>query len=160
LEGAIIMMKNQVGRRSGPDGHGLEGAIIMMKTYDREELLRAAADAQKSAYAPYSGFRVGAALLTSRGRIYQGCNIENISYGLTVCAERVALWKALSEGERSFVALAVVGGELPACFPCGACRQVLVEFAPDLEIITGQPGQSLVLRRLSELLPDAFNFKE
>ncbi|SMB92996.1 cytidine deaminase [Thermanaeromonas toyohensis ToBE] len=103
---------------------------------------------------------MGAALLATSGRIYQGCNIENASYGLTVCAERVALWKAISEGEREFVALAVVGGELAACFPCGACRQVLAEFAPNLEIITGQPGQRYLTRKLKDLLPETFTFKE
>lgn len=132
----------------------------MIREYNREELLQAAAEARKNAYAPYSRFPVGAALLATSGKIYRGCNIENISYGLTVCAERVALWKAVSEGERDFLALAVVGGDLPVCFPCGACRQVMIEFAPDLEIITGQPGKSLILRQLKDLLPDAFNFKE
>ncbi|MCG0277549.1 MAG: cytidine deaminase [Thermanaeromonas sp.] len=126
----------------------------------RDRLLDLAYEAKGKAYAPYSRFPVGAALLASSGRIYQGCNIENASLGLSVCAERVALWKAVSEGEREFIALAVVGGELAACFPCGACRQVLVEFAPDLEIITGQPGQRLLVCSLKELLPETFTFKE
>ncbi|GFN22508.1 cytidine deaminase [Thermanaeromonas sp. C210] len=128
----------------------------MDKTYDGEALIRAAAGARERAYAPYSRFPVGAALLTSSGRVYTGVNIENASYGLTVCAERVALWKAVSEGEREFVALAVVGGDRPFTFPCGACLQVLAEFAPDLEIITGLPEGRMLKERLKDLLPKAF----
>ncbi|AKX93354.1 cytidine deaminase [Moorella thermoacetica] len=127
--------------------------------YDLQDLIAMAAAARDKAYAPYSHFRVGAALLTAGGRVYTGCNIENASYGLTVCAERVALFQAVAAGEREFTALAVVGGDLEACFPCGACRQVLAEFAPDLEVITGRPGGSIHRRRLKELLPDTFTLK-
>jgi cytidine deaminase len=119
-------------------------------------LIARAAAAQEKAYAPYSRFPVGAALLTAAGKVYTGGNIENASYSLTTCAERVALFQAVAAGERDFVALAVVGGDLAACFPCGACRQVLAEFAPRLEIITGQPGGPIRQRRLDALLPDAF----
>ncbi|BCV20577.1 cytidine deaminase [Moorella sp. Hama-1] len=124
--------------------------------YNPQDLLAAAAAARVKAYAPYSRFKVGAALMAAGGRVYSGGNIENASYSLTVCAERVALFQAVAAGEREFIALAVVGGDLPACFPCGACRQVLAEFAPDLEVITGRPGGPLQRRLLRELLPDSF----
>ncbi|MDN5345242.1 MAG: cytidine deaminase [Clostridia bacterium] len=127
--------------------------------YNQQELIAIAAAAQEKAYAPYSRFKVGAALLTAEGRIYSGGNIENAAYSLTVCAERVALFQAVAAGERDFVALAVVGGDERACFPCGACRQVLAEFAPDLEVITGQPGGPVQRRTLKELLPDVFTLK-
>src|SRR5690349_1402627 len=101
---------------------------------DSENLIQMATEARECAHAPYSKFKVGAALLDSSGRVFTGCNVENASYGLTVCAERVALWKAVSGGERKFVALAVVAdGERPPS-PCGACRQVLWEFSEDLEV--------------------------
>lgn len=128
-------------------------------SYEPQDLIAAAAAARDKAYAPYSRFQVGAALLTAGGRVYTGCNIENASYGLTVCAERVALFQAVAAGEREFTALAVAGGDLEACFPCGACRQVLAEFAPDLEVITGRPGGPIHRRHLKELLPDTFTLK-
>jgi cytidine deaminase len=120
-------------------------------------LLRRAREARRRAYAPYSRFRVGAALLASDGTVYTGTNIENSSYGLTICAERVAVQTAVADGIRRFRGLAVVadGPELVA--PCGACRQVLAEFAPKLEIILARsrgPGER---RRLAELLPEAFS---
>ena len=96
-------------------------------------LIQAAKEGQKNAYVPYSHFKVGAAVLGSDGKIYKGCNIENASFGLTNCAERTAMFKMVSEGCRSFVALAVVGGEEPGdSGPCGACRQVMSEFARDV----------------------------
>ncbi|MBC7222191.1 cytidine deaminase [Candidatus Bipolaricaulota bacterium] len=120
------------------------------------ELVRKAVEARARAYAPYSGFSVGAALLSKDGRVFTGCNVENASYGLTVCAERVALFKALSEGAREFVALAVACGEGP-CSPCGACRQVLYEFAPDLLLIMAdKDGKTWRTARLFELLPHGF----
>lgn len=120
------------------------------------ELVRKAVEARGLAYAPYSNFRVGAALLAKDGRIFYGCNVENASYGLTVCAERVALFKAVAEGVREFLALAVAGGSEP-CAPCGACRQVLYEFAPDLLVIMADgEGRSWRAGRLSELLPHGF----
>jgi len=127
--------------------------------YDSEVLIKAAAEAQKKAYAPYSCFNVGAALLTSENKIYTGCNIENSSYSLSICAERVALYQAVAAGERDFLAIAVVGGNLEKCFPCGACRQVLAEFAPSMEIITGRPGEKIYKRNLSDLIPDIFRLK-
>lgn len=120
------------------------------------ELVRKAVEARDRAYAPYSGFAVGAALLSQDGRIFSGCNVENASYGLTVCAERVALFKAVSEGAREFVALAVACGQGP-CAPCGACRQVLYEFAPELLVIMADgKGKTWCTARLSELLPHGF----
>lgn len=119
----------------------------------QDELLRQAEAARAGAYAPYSGFQVGAALLGESGRVYPGCNLENASYGLTVCAERVALGTAVCAGERRFLAIAVVtsrAGEAVA--PCGACRQVLAELAPRLQVIL--PGPRLL--GLEQLLPARF----
>jgi len=121
-------------------------------------LLQRARDARRNAYVPYSRFTVGAALLTDSGEVITGCNVENASYGLANCAERTAVFKAVSEGVRGFRAIAVVGLEDDApCSPCGACRQVLYEFAPDMVVITpggdGNPRQ----RSMRELLPDAFD---
>ena len=119
-----------------------------------EALLRLAREAMELSYSPYSRFPVGAALRCADGRIYQGCNIENASYGLTNCAERTALFKAVSEGAREFTALAIAS-RVPA-WPCGACRQVLNEFAPDLRvIITWGEGQTAE-KNLRELLPESF----
>jgi cytidine deaminase len=122
-----------------------------------EELLQHAMKAREYAVATYSRFKVGAALLTAEGRVYTGCNIENATYGLTVCAERVALWKALSEGERSFARIAVAsGGERPAA-PCGACRQLLWEFCGDLEVVLGNAAGVKELHHLAELFPRPFD---
>jgi len=119
-------------------------------------LIRRALTAQKNAHAPYSKFRVGAALLTKSGQVYTGCNVENASYGLTICAERVALTKAVSEGHRQFQAIAVVCPSAKPT-PCGACRQFLAEFG-DLEIICADSRKLKRVQsyRLSELLPHAF----
>ncbi|MGI6605303.1 MAG: cytidine deaminase [Firmicutes bacterium] len=120
-----------------------------------ENLVAAAYKARERAYAPYSGYQVGAALLTASGRVYSGCNIENAAYGATVCAERVALFKAVSEGERKFTALAVATEGKEAASPCGTCRQVLWELAPELVLyLTGPDGVQRVT--LEELLPRAF----
>ncbi len=120
-----------------------------------DELLRRAAEVRKQAYAPYSKFAVGAALLTSSGDIFTGCNVENASYGLTNCAERSAVFAAVAAGERNFsrIALSLSGGGTP----CGACRHVLNEFAPDLVVLLGdEHGNLLRSTVLGELLPDAF----
>ncbi|MBI4712219.1 MAG: cytidine deaminase [Planctomycetes bacterium] len=102
-------------------------------------LIKAARESLKHAYAPYSRFRVGAAVLTEKGKIFQGCNIENASYGLTVCAERVAIFNAIASGERHFKVMAITtSGKSPA-YPCGACLQVLAEFAPELILIIVEP---------------------
>ena len=120
-----------------------------------ERLLTLARAARRSAYAPYSNFAVGAALLAADGRVFTAGNIENASYGLTVCAERVALWKAIGEGARDFVALAVAGPPRAQTPPCGACRQVLAEFAPRMLVYWRRDGR-IVRRTLARLLPDVF----
>ncbi|MCS7193112.1 MAG: cytidine deaminase [Armatimonadetes bacterium] len=123
-----------------------------------DALIAAAQQVRKKAYAPYSQFQVGAALLGKSGRIYVGCNVENASYGLTICAERNAVFSAVAEGEREFIALAVAGKD-EQVFPCGACRQVLAEFCNDLPIrIVGEDG-SQTETSLGELLPKAFRFE-
>ena len=124
------------------------------------ELIQAAVEARKMAYAPYSGFFVGAALLTKDGKVYMGCNIENASYTPTNCAERTAFFKAVSEGERDFTAIAIVGGkgeELSAlCAPCGVCRQVMTEFCgKDFRVLLGTP-ESFKAYSLEELFPLSF----
>ena len=124
------------------------------------ELMQVAARARKMAYAPYSGFFVGAALLTKDGKVYTGCNIENASYTPTNCAERTAFFKAVSEGEREFEAIAVVGGkgEEPSefCAPCGVCRQVMTEFCDkEFRVLLGTP-ESFKAYSLEELFPLSF----
>jgi cytidine deaminase len=119
-----------------------------------EELIARAALARENAYAPYSNYLVGAALLTRSGQVYLGANVENAVYSLTVCAERTAVFKAISEGEREFEAIAVVtsnGGS-----PCGACRQVLREFAPDLSVYIADADGNYRQTSVAELLPDSF----
>ena len=120
-----------------------------------EALLQHAAAARQAAYAPYSNFQVGAALLTASGEVFAGCNVENASYGLSICAERAAVFQAVAAGHRDFTALAI---SLPGPgSPCGACRQVLHEFAPSLPVILGDEDGTLVrLASLAELLPDPF----
>jgi cytidine deaminase len=119
-----------------------------------QALFRAASQARQLAYRPYSSFPVGAALRTASAHIYAGCNVENASSGLTVCAERVAVWKAVSEGERAFDALVVVTE--PGSMPCGACRQVLSEFATDMPILIADTQGRGWLTSLQELLPKPF----
>ena len=123
-----------------------------------QALIEAAAAAHARAYAPYSHFHVGAALLGESGRIYQGCNVENVSYGLTSCAERNAVFGAVLEGERYFSAVAVVTGAETPTAPCGACRQVLVEFARDgdMEVILSTLGGARKVTTLAMLLPESF----
>lgn len=124
---------------------------------DWEDLLARARQARERAYAPYSGFRVGCALLTADGRVFLGANVENAAYSPTICAERVAVPSAVVAGATAFVALAVVGDGPGACTPCGVCRQVLYEFAPDLEILaagtSGEPERFVLSR---DLLPRGF----
>ena len=107
-------------------------------------------------YAPYSRFPVGAALLCAGGAVFTGCNVENAAYGSTICAERTALVKAVSEGHRTFTALAVAGRGEDYCWPCGACRQMLYEFAPDLTVLVGRGDGRYVKVALQELLPHGF----
>lgn len=118
------------------------------------ELLQKAIEAREFAYAPYSNYKVGAALLTADGKIYKGCNIESASYSPSVCAERTAIFKAVSEGEREFVAMAIAtinGGA-----PCGVCRQVMREFAPNIIVIVGDISGNYNILSLPDLLPYSF----
>lgn len=124
----------------------------------KRELLRRAVEASKYSYSPYSKFRVGAAVLTSEGKIFTGTNIENASYGLTICAERVAIFKAVSEGHRDIKAVAVFAeGSMP--YPCGACRQVISEFASGDTLILVYDGKKIEEFLLDDLLPHRFVFK-
>lgn len=124
-------------------------------------LIAEAYEAQKMAYVPYSHFRVGAALMTKNGRIYRGCNVENAAYSPTNCAERTAVFKAVSEGEREFAAIAVVGDDDTYTAPCGVCRQVLREFVIPEEFIVIMVGREYDYQSmtLSELLPASFSQK-
>ena len=121
-----------------------------------EKLLEAARTAQRHAYAPFSHFRVGAAVETSQGTIFAGCNVENASYGATMCAERVAIGAAVAAGERSFKRIVVVTDSPQPDAPCGVCRQVLAEFGPQLEVIGVAPSGATKPWKVSELLPDRF----
>jgi cytidine deaminase len=132
-----------------------------MTQIDPEGLLKEAAETAEHAYCPYSRFRVGAALLTADGQVFRGANVENASYGLTVCAERAAVMAAVAGGRREFAALAIVAdGDRPA-YPCGACRQVIAEFCgPEFPVYTaaGSDLDAFETLRLGELLPKAFGF--
>jgi cytidine deaminase len=128
-----------------------------MTDKERTDLIAAALKAREHARAPYSHFRVGAALRANSGRIFTGCNIENSTFGLTLCAERVAVFKALSEGARVFDAVAVVADTERLTPPCGACRQILWEFCRDAEVILANLGGQMTVRRMSDLFPDAFD---
>ncbi len=123
---------------------------------DKELLKKAVSFAKKArdnAYAPYSNFKVGAAVVTRSGKIFTGCNIENASYGLTICAERVAIFKAVSEGERDISSIVVVTDTNPPAAPCGACRQVMREFGKEIEVIMTNLEGDMIVKPLSELLP-------
>jgi cytidine deaminase len=124
----------------------------------RDELIRAAAKARQAAVSPYSNFQVGAALLTEAGDIIAGANVESASYGLTCCAERVALFKALTEGKRKFAAIAIVARCQGGPTPCGACRQLLAEYAPHAKVWVADTGHLQKVREFSvrKLLPSAF----
>ena len=125
-----------------------------MTKWSREKLVAQAGEARQRAYAPYSGYRVGAALLTKSGRIYTGCNVENAVYPLCTCAERVAVVKAVSEGEQEFDALAVVTENGGA--PCGSCRQTLREFGEDIVVLIADAAGAYRETTVAELLPDSF----
>jgi len=124
---------------------------------DYEAVIKKAQKAREHAYAPYSGFKVGAALLAANGEVYSGCNIENSSYGLSMCAERVAVYKAVCAGTKDFRALVLATDTTEPASPCGACRQVLAEFSPELEIIMVNLSGQRLQKSLRELLPLAFD---
>ncbi len=133
-----------------------------MKNVNAKALLRLAEEARGASYSPYSKITVGAALLTNSGKVYRGANIENASYTPTVCAERVAFFKAISEGERDFVAIAIAGGEADkpskADFPpCGVCRQVMAEFCKSDFVVIWGNGEKLTAKTLKEMLPFGFD---
>ena len=125
---------------------------------DYKLLMDKAKEASKASYSPFSRFAVGAAILTSSGKVYSGCNVENSSFGLTICAERTAIFKAVSEGEREVLAVAIYSPNSDSCYPCGACRQVLFEFQGDEDeilVITENLGE-LEVKKLSYFLPCGF----
>ena len=133
-----------------------------MEDFIRELLIKEAIMARKNSYCPYSGYAVGACIQTADGRNFSGCNMENASYGLTICAERIAIGKAVSEGAERIVAIAIAGGKkdadvLDEAFPCGACRQVLREFgSDDMQIIVAKSETEYRIFTLGELYPESF----
>lgn len=122
-----------------------------------KELIELSEKAKKNAYAPYSHFYVGAALLCADGTVYTGCNIENSTYGATNCAERTAVFKAVSEGHREFTAIAITSSGGGLTFPCGICRQVLAEFSPEIKIILKDKNGEISAFSIGELLPHSFS---
>ncbi|HBL36029.1 MAG TPA: cytidine deaminase [Firmicutes bacterium] len=134
-----------------------ETNIYRVGEVEHRRLLAAAAEARQKAYAPYSGYQVGAALLAKSGRIYGGCNVENASYGASICAERVAAVRAIAEGETEFLAMAVIADSPEPGSPCGICRQFLVEFAPQLTLILANLEGKSRSGSLEDYLPYAFN---
>lgn len=125
-----------------------------------EELIKKAIEAKQNAYAPYSKFPVGAALLTKEGKVYTGCNIECASYGAANCAERTAIFKAVSEGERNIEAIAVVSNIDDYTYPCGICRQVIIEFGSKIKIIAARSEYDYKVHVIDDLLPDSFSFED
>ncbi len=129
-----------------------------MISLNNEELIRIAKESMNKAYAPYSEFRVGAVVVTKNGKIFTGCNIENSSYGLTICAERVAIFSAIAAGETQIEKLVVVADTIEPVSPCGACRQVMSEFG-DFEVILANLQGKVTTTKVSDLLPHAFRMK-
>ena len=123
---------------------------------DYRKLMAQAEEAKRNSYSPYSGFRVGAALVTSEGKVFTGTNVESASYGATICAERTAVVKAVSEGYREFEAIAVSSDAEEGSFPCGICRQFLAEFGLGIKIVTGKKTGEIRVHTVAELLPFAF----
>lgn len=126
---------------------------------DHVTLIAAARAARKRAYCPYSKFRVGAAVLTASGAVFTAANVENAAYGLSVCAERNAIAQAVAAGEREIRAIAVIADGKMTAAPCGACRQVISEFGPDCVVIYRRGSAGYAVKRISELLPDAFSLR-
>lgn len=136
----------------------VDGLVYRGMNIDYQQLMDRAKEASKTSYSPFSRFAVGAAVLASSGKIYEGCNVENSSFGLTICAERCAIFKAVSEGEREIRAVAIYSPNADSCYPCGACRQVMYEFQGDDEeitVVTENLG-SLDVNKLSYFLPCGF----
>jgi cytidine deaminase len=131
-----------------------------MKFMNHDELLKRAEEAKSGAYAPYSRFRVGAALLGKSGRVYTGANVENASYPVACCAERVALFKAVTEGEREFDAIAITSDSNNLTWPCGVCRQALAEFDLQMDVVASNKALENKTMKLEALLPCAFTSKE
>ena len=125
-----------------------------------DDLVKMAREAQSQAYAPYSQFRVGAALLTNDDRVFTGANIENASYGMSICAERTAVFKAVLAGHKKFQAIAIAGSGTGYIYPCGACLQVLTEFSSDMKIITVNENDEYREYYLGDLLPQSFKFAQ
>jgi len=125
---------------------------------DNRQFIEMAKKECKISYSPYSKIKVGAALVSENGEIFEGCNIENASYGLSMCAERVVLFKAVSEGQKKFTKIAVASSS-QAAPPCGACRQVLSEFSPEMEVVWEENGK-IISKKLNELLPHSFGLKK
>ncbi len=146
---------------TGNDGEAFMNVRVTPKLL--EELLESAQEASGRAYAPFSNFCVGAAVLTSDGRVFLGCNVENSSYGLTNCAERTAIFTAIAEGaitaERDLVAVAVVNKDGVACSPCGACRQVIYEFGPEALVLFRAKDLTITQVKAEELLPEGFRLR-
>ncbi len=124
-----------------------------------DKLIAEAKMARKKAYSPYSNFKVGAAVLTTDGKIFSGCNIENSSYGLSICAERAAIFNAVSSGYKKFTKIAVVTDSKPPASPCGACRQVIFEFGDDIEVIMANLKGDIKIMKIDELLKDGFTHR-
>lgn len=128
---------------------------------EEKQLIRAAVEARKTAYVPYSNFPVGAAVLVEDGSIYTGCNIENASFGATNCAERTAIFSAVAEGHRTVKAIAVIGDTQAYTYPCGICRQVILEFAAeDIKVIIAKNEDEYITKTLEEILPGPFSKKD
>jgi cytidine deaminase len=127
--------------------------------HTEDDLIRSATDVRENAFAPYSNFRVGAAVESESGTIYTGCNVESASYGLTVCAERVAIWKGISRGEKKFGRIAVVVDTEELTPPCGVCRQIIWEFCGDVPVILSNLQGRTETIQMGELLPRAFDSK-
>jgi len=134
--------------------------IFPNKIMDYKTLAHKAVEAKKNALPPYSNFHVGAALLTTDDKVYLGCNIENSTYGLTMCAERTAIFKAISEGKRKFNAIAIAGDSDDFITPCGACRQIIYEHCGEIDIICTNGKEEYKVYKTSELLPLAFGDKD
>lgn len=121
-----------------------------------EELIEKAKEASNNAYAPYSNFKVGACVLTDKGNIYTGCNFENASYGLSICAERNAIGTAIANGETKIIAVAIYSPNMYDCTPCGACRQVINEFKTNETVVITVAGDKIIVKSIEELLPGGF----